>query len=104
MGGLDVEGWLGPDGFELIGAAETGLPIGDLDRVAANLVDQTTNAEVIRVLDAQIDERVDRIASGDPATGTELRNTIGDMRQAFIASASELHRSVSLNHHERCPS
>lgn len=91
IGGLDVEGWLGPDGFQLTGAAEAVLPIGDLDQVAANLVDQTANDEVIRVLDAQIDERVAQIAAGDPAKGAELRNTITDMRQAFtdVASARE---------------
>jgi hypothetical protein len=88
MGGLDVEGWLGPDDFQLTGAAEAVLPIGDLDRVAANLVDQTANDEVIRVLNAQIDERVVQMAAGDRAKGAELRNTIADMRQAFTDIAS----------------
>lgn len=88
MGALDVEGRLGPDGFQLTGAAEAVLPIGDLDRVAASLVDQTANDEVISVLDAQIEERVAQIAAGDAAKGSELRNTIADMRQAFVDIAS----------------
>jgi len=59
------------------------LPIGDLDQVAANLVDQTSTDATLRALNAQIDERVNEIAASNPSKGTELRNTIGDLRQAF---------------------
>ncbi len=91
FGGLDVEGRLGANGFQLTGTVEAILPIGDLDQVAANLVDEASTAETLRSLNAQIDQRVNEIAASDPAKGAELRTTIGDLRQAFddIASIRE---------------
>ena len=83
LGGLDVEGWVGPDGFQLTGAVQATLPIGDLDRVAAKIIDETDNDVVIDTLNRQIDERINQIGSADPAKGTELRNTVNDMRKAF---------------------
>ena len=91
LGSLSVEGRLGVDGFQLTGAVEATLPIGDLDQVAARLVDETSNDQVIRTLDQAIDARVDEIGRTKPAKGSELRNTIDDMRSAFddIASTRE---------------
>ncbi|MFK8023146.1 MAG: hypothetical protein AB8G26_04195, partial [Ilumatobacter sp.] len=83
FGGLDVEGRLGVDGFQLTGTAEAVLPVGDLDQVAANLVDETSSAETLRALNAQIDKRVNEIGATDAAKGAELRTTIGDLRTAF---------------------
>lgn len=91
FGQLDVEGRLGANGFQLTGSAEAVVPIGDLDQVAANLVDQTSTDVTLQALNAQIDERVNEIAASNPSKGTELRNTITDLRQAFeeIAAVRE---------------
>jgi len=91
MANVAVEGFLGANGFQLTGEAAATLPIGDLDRVAANLVDETANARVIQLLNAQIDERVDELAAANPSKATELRNTVRDFRNAFadVAVANE---------------
>ena len=91
MAALAVEGKLGPAGFQLTGVAEAVLPIGDLDMVAANLVDEASNAEQIRVLNAQVDQRVNELAAANPSKEVELRNTVRDFRQAFaeVAVANE---------------
>ena len=86
--GVEVEGRLGADGFQLTGTTEVVLPIGDLDRVAADLVDQTSIGQTIAMLDRQIDQRIDEIGARDRAKGNELRNTVADMRQAFADIAS----------------
>ncbi|NOX31337.1 MAG: hypothetical protein GXP35_14995 [Actinobacteria bacterium] len=83
MAAIAIEGKAGPDGFQLTGSAEATLPIGDLDKVAANLVDATANEEVIRRINLQVDERIGQIAGGDAAKATELRNTFRDFRSAY---------------------
>jgi len=83
MAPVAVEGRLGPDGFQLTGSAEATLPIGDLDKVAENLVDTTGNDEMIRLINAQINERIGEIANGDAAKATELRDTFADFRGSF---------------------
>jgi len=83
MAAIAIVGKAGPDGFQLTGSAEATLPIGDLDKVAANLVDATANEEVIRRINLQVDERIGQIAGGDAAKATELRNTFSDFRSAY---------------------
>ncbi|MEM7142906.1 MAG: hypothetical protein AAF548_17915 [Actinomycetota bacterium] len=91
MAEIAVDGWLGPDGFQLTGSADVTLPIGDLDKVAATIVDQTTTDATIAALNADIDRRIDQIAASDTAKGTEVRNTVRDFRAEFdnIASIRE---------------
>lgn len=91
MAAVAVEGRLGPDGFQLTGSADVTLPIGDLDHVAASIVDQTDNVDVIAALNRDIDRRVNAIAASDAAKGTELRNAVAHFRDEFdnIASIRE---------------
>jgi len=83
MAAVAVEGRIGPGGFQLTGSAEATLPIGDLDKVAANLIDTTGNDEVIRRINAAIDQRIDEIAGANSAKAAELRNTFADFRGSF---------------------
>lgn len=83
MAAVHLEGWIGADGFQLTGAAEVVLPIGDLDQVAANLLGNAATDDQIRALDVAIDQRISEIAAADPARGAELRTTVNDLRQAF---------------------